>query len=347
MEKKLRLGVAYPLQINHHTRQDLINIKNSNINSILFAVSEDQLKYNLQGVIDTLNEAKKHFEYVSLDFWAMGGIFGGEASSNFIQLFPEESQKFNKQNTSEGAVCPQSKLFLEYFFNLIKTMIKSTKIDEIFIDEPHWPTRRDENRKIDENTYSCFCKICKHDYFVKFKHEMPITKNDINWNNFIKYRQDVMLNFLKKIVSEVKKYKNIDTKDVNVNVCIHPKNNWIYGSPNIEDITKIKEVDIISIDPYHFKFNENEGYKYVKIQIENAQKISEKYKKSLQVWVQGFKVPKNRESEINKIIHLIHNEGICDIQFWSYGNCAFSSIISDNPNKTWLELTKTYEELLK
>lgn len=345
MKQTIKLGVAYPLQINHHTLDDLALIKKSGINSILFAVSEDQLEYNLQGVINILNEAKKHFDYVSLDFWAFGGIFGGEASSNFVQKFPYESQKFNKEKSSEGAVCPQSKLFLKHYFNLIKLMVESTKIDEIFIDEPHWPTNRDKNRKIDDTTYSCFCDVCKKNYFKIYKQEMPTKKSDKNFNNFIQYRQNVMLNFLKKIIKCIKKYDNLKKQKVNVNVCIHPKNNWIYGTPKIEDITKIKEVDIVSIDPYHFKFEYEEGYEYVTNQVNKIQEITKKYNKKNQVWVQGFKVPKNREHEINKIIQLIYKKGIRDIQFWSYGNSAFSIIKSHNTDKTWKELTQTYTQI--
>ncbi len=341
MEKKLKLGVAYPLQITCHLESDFAKIKKAGANSILLAVNEDSLAYNFEGIKNAVDCAKRVFDYVSFNFWAMGGIFGGEASSYFLQRNPQESQIFNVFRGAEGAVCPQSKIFRDYFFNLIRDIVEQTEVDEIFIDEPHWPTFRGEGRKVDDSVFSCSCDKCKARFLKETGFDIPSEKNGDHWNKFISYRSKVMMEFLNDIVAEI---KSCD-KDIVVNLCIHPKDNWVYGSPKLEDVFKISGVDVVSIDPYHFKYDCDEGRKYVVEQVRNVLGMIKRNEKRVQVWVQGFKVPGGREKEVYEIIDAIYSEGIRDIQFWSYGNESFSEIISDDVDKVWEKLREAYSYL--
>jgi len=341
MVEKLLLGISYPLQITRHLKDDFEDIKNSGVNSILLAVSEDSLAYNFEGVKHAIKLAKEFFDYVSLNFWAMGGIFGGEASSYFLQRYSGEAQKFNISKGAEGAVCPQSKIFKKYFFDLIKRIIEETEVDEIFIDEPHWPTFRGKMRKIDDSIFSCICEKCRKRFFEENGFNIPLNEAEKGWSEFVLYRKKIMMEFLKDIVKNIKSC----ARDVNVNLCIHPKDNWVYGSPKLEDVIAIKGVDIISIDPYHFKFKREEGKKYVLSQVRNILNVATKERKDVQVWIQGFKVPSGRESEVGEIVEMIHNEGVCNIQFWSYGNEAFSLIVSDDFKKVWDSLKRSYLKL--
>lgn len=344
MGEDLKLGVAYPLQIGHRLEEDLDEIKQAGVNNLLFAVSEDQLQFNLENVKKALNKSKERFEHVSLDFWAIGGIFGGEASSHFLQLNPSQSQVFNKENNVERAVCPQSKAFKEYFSYYIKEIVKNTSVDEIFIDEPHWPVLRDKNRRIDESVFSCLCDTCKNGYRKLYGEELPEVKEEVN-DKFKDYRKKIMFDFLKEITTKVKNQENIEGRKVNVNICIHPKDNWIYGSPSVESIAGI--ADVISIDPYHFKYTFEEGMKYIRSHTAEAINIASEHNKELQVWVQGFKVPKDREFEVKETVELLYNLGVKNIQFWSYGNSAYSSIQSDDVERVWSYLKESYTQLVK
>lgn len=341
MVEKLKLGVSYPLQINRHLEDDFEEIKNSGVNSILLAISEDSLAYNLEGVKRSVDYAKEVFDYVSFNFWAMGGIFGGEASSYFLQRFPSESQMFNVSKGAEGAVCPQSKLFRDYYFGFVKDIVENTKVDEIFIDEPHWPTFRGENRKIDDSVFSCSCLRCKKRFFEESGFEIPVDKSGEGWDEFVVYRGKIMMEFLCDIVKAVKSCK----RNVAVNLCVHPKNNWVYGSPKLEDVFGIEGVDVVSIDPYHFKYSAEEGRSYVLSQVRDILEMAKGSEKKVQVWVQGFKVPGGREDEVGEIVRLIYNEGVRDIQFWSYGNEAFSCIGCNDAEKVWQSLRKAYFEI--
>lgn len=345
MVEKLKLGISYPLQINRHLESDFREIKASGVNSVLLAVSEDSLGYNLEGVKNAVDYAKEIFDYVSFNFWAMGGIFGGEASSYFLQRYPQESQVFNVSKGAEGAVCPQSELFRDYFFGLVKEIIEGTKVDEIFIDEPHWPTFRSEGRKIDDSVFSCSCDKCRERFFTESGFEIPSKKGGANWDEFVAYRGKVMMEFLRDIVDAVKSCRNSDGKEVMVNLCVHPKDNWVYGSPKLEDVFSIKGVTIVSIDPYHFKYDYEKGREYVVSQVRDILEMAEGSGKRVQVWVQGFKVPGGREAEIGEMIRLIYEEGVRDIQFWSYGNEAFSCIGCDDGEKVWDSLRETYLEI--
>jgi len=103
---------------------------------------------------------------------------------------------------------------------------------------------------------------------------------------------------------------------------------------------KIKGVDIVSIDPYHFKFDFEKGRDYVVFQVRDVLRLAGESR--VQVWVQGFKVPGGREEEIGEMIRLIYDEGVRDIQFWSYGNESFSAIGCDDVEKVWGSLRKGY-----
>lgn len=338
MAEKLKLGVSYPLQINRHLKDDFAEIRGSGANSIMLAVSEDQLAYNFDGVKEAVDYAKEIFDYVSFNFWAMGGIFGGEASSYFLQRYPQESQVFNISKGAEGAVCPQSKLFRDYYFGLIRRIINETKVDEVFIDEPHWPTFRGEGRKIDDSVFSCSCDKCRKGFLEESGLEVPSEKGGGAWEEFVAYRGRIMMKFLRDVVNVIES----GDREVVVNLCVHPKDNWVYGSPKLDDIFDMKDIDIVSIDPYHFKFDHEKGRDYV---VSQTRDILKRSGKRVQVWVQGFKIPGGRENEVGEMVRLIHDEGVRDIQFWSYGNEAFSEIGCDDGKKVWDSLRDAYEEL--
>ncbi len=345
MVEKLKLGVSYPLQVSRHLESDFKEIKDSGANSILLAVSEDSLGYNFEGIVKAVDCAKEVFDYVSFNFWAMGGIFGGEASSYFLQRYPQESQAFNILKGAEGAVCPQSKSFRDYFFSLIREVIGKTKVDEVFIDEPHWPTFRGDGRKIDDSVFSCSCDRCQKGFFEKSGFGIPVEKDGEGWDEFVAYRSKVMMDFLRDVVDVIKSCRNSIGKEVLVNLCAHSKDNWVYGSPKLEDVFDIEGVDVVSIDPYHFKYDCEKGKQYVLSQVQDILRMTDGNGKRVQVWVQGFRVPKGRESEIIKIVRMIYEEGVRDIQFWSYGNEAFSSIWCDDIEKVWENLRCVYLEV--
>ncbi|NUN23470.1 MAG: hypothetical protein HUU09_08365, partial [Candidatus Jettenia caeni] len=71
--------------------------------------------------------------------------------------------------------------------------------------------------------------------------------------------------------------------------------------------------------------------------------LSKKYNKEPQIWIQGYRVPANREDEITTAIDVAYNSGIRNIATWSFeGTDCMTYVRSERPEVVWHNVRNAY-----
>lgn len=133
----MRKGVSYfGNRYIHHFQRDLEEMKEHGCNAILHTFSENDLLFYLDTLIEMMNLSHQANFQTYIGSWGVGGVFGGEAFSQFVMKNPASCQvRLDKKPAP--AACLNDFLFRDF----MKTWIDAAASlggDYLFWDEPHF-----------------------------------------------------------------------------------------------------------------------------------------------------------------------------------------------------------------
>lgn len=315
----MRYGVSYfGNRILKHVEEDMKELKEIGFDVIVHTFSENDHKFYFRTMKDIVKLTKDLGMEVWIDPWGVGGIFGGEAFSNFLIENPSEWQITNR-GRAVGSACFNSPKFREYMKRWLEAAVE-TGADAVFWDEPHFHILKDFPKE-----WTCRCERCREKYKETYGHDMPEEFTEEVSN----FRNETIKDFFEEVLSYSKK---LGMKNV---ICFLPFESELFGLKDYESIAKIENVDNIGSDPYWmaFKLKMNP---FLKETTQKILKLSSKYGKENHIWLQAFKVPRGREEDIVKGAKILKKENVDTVLFWGVFACKhISSIAPDDPEKTW------------
>jgi hypothetical protein len=314
-----------------HARADFEDMLARNCNSVLIAASEDDIEYWYPNLVEIIEEAKNVGLRVWLNFWAFGGVFGGEPPSMFLHQNHSNRQITAESKMSVPAACINRKEFRDYFLTRVREVVSQTKTDGVFIDEPHfYPV-------FDMSEFTCTCDVCQTKYQEQVGAPMP-TEYDKSVRAF---REQSMHDFLVDICKTVKQAR----KGAETCVCVIPETMESMGTPDWDRIASIREVDMFSTDPYFSVFGEERPWalEVAKRTIDTARK----YRKRSQLWLQMFRLPSGQEKAVASLVPEYAKLGVDSIFGWCYLANKGTTIASDEPELLWDLVTQEYKKLRK
>ena len=314
----VKIGVSlYGFSHKSNIKENLIDISSIGFDTVVLAVSENDLKHFERNVSYSVRIAKERGLEVFIDLWGFGSSFGGEAASHFLAEHPESRQVTNKGKYVPMA-CLSNDLFRRYLLGAIKDLSKS-RPNGFFFDEPHFFYDKLKGE------YACLCGDCKK-FFFKRNGRKIISKKDL-WNN----KNEIILETISMLT------KKADSFGIKSSVCIFPKERD--NSYSWNDICKISSVDIFGVDPY---WNDPYWKRFFQKKPEFAGKIAREVAKlsningkESEIWIQAFGIPSRKESEIEKAVKSVLATDVDRIMFWTYKCGDGSSVSSENPEKCW------------
>jgi len=315
----MRYGVSYfGNRILKHVEEDMKELKEIGFDVIVHTFSENDHKFYFRTMKDIVKLTKDLGMEVWIDPWGVGGIFGGEAFSNFLIENPSEWQITNR-GRAVGSACFNSPKFREYMKRWLEAAVE-TGADAVFWDEPHFHILKDFPKE-----WTCRCERCREKFKETYGHDMPEEFTEEVSN----FRNETIKDFFEEVLSYSKK---LGMKNV---ICFLPFESELFGLKDYESIAKIENVDNIGSDPYWmaFKLKMNP---FLKETTQKILKLSSKYGKENHIWLQAFKVPRGREEDIVKGAKILKKENVDTVLFWGVFACKhISSIAPDDPEKTW------------
>lgn len=336
----MKLGTSYfGSRILRHVREDMEKMINDGCNFVVHTMSEYDVTYHPENMIDIVKVSKDLGLSVFLDPWGVGRVFGGESFSTFVKQYPDSRQKisFAEGGIRVNKACLNSWIFKDKMLDWIELAAK-TGADGVFWDEPHlFYGELNELFGKTRTIWGCMCSTCKDIFKNQYGYEMPLDFTE----EIMVFRQNTILNFLEYLTdaSSGKGLKNA--------VCVFPSDEPKYGIYQWESVVKMKNIDIFGSDPYWLCYGKdvNDFVESISNKVVN---LCRKFNKEPQIWIQGFRVPEGREGEVSTAIKVAFDSGVRNIATWCFeAGACMSYISSDRPEMVWDIISKKYKELQK
>jgi hypothetical protein len=326
----IKKGISYfgNRHLNHF-RKDLSEIKSFSFNYIIHTFSENDLRYFGKTLRDFVQLSKDEGLEVYIDPWGVGKIFGGEAFSEFVAKYPQECQVLNS-GERVAAACPNRKAFKNFMFEWVD---KACELggDVIFWDEPHYYLNSTLaiQHPLTYKKWACRCTVCLEKFKMQFGYEMG---NGLTQDVF-QFRQTCLLDFLKSLSGRVHDH-GLRNAACLIPVPL-PKVSRILGIEDWRFLANLKEIDILSTDPYWSLLGVSVE-KFVGSFSKTIVDLATEFGKESEVWIQAFKIPKEREKEVLEAIQIASSFKPSRMAVWSYqATACMSELACENSERVW------------
>jgi hypothetical protein len=326
----IKTGISYfGVRNPKHVATDIDDMKSHGVTFVVHTFSENDHQYYLETMKEIVTITREKGMEVYLDPWGVGRVFGGEAYSRFV-MFNRRARQILSDGIEAPAACPNHPQFVSYMEEWIEA-VHYTGANGIFWDEPHFfrpweiPERRD--------TWSCKCDICRGLFYREFGYEMPEDENG-DVRSFKRMS-------LKKFLFHLSKYSK--EKGLSNILCLLPD---LERDLEWEEFFSIEHIDTVGTDPYWRHIKEGDFEDYIGKFSQLVHRLSNKYGKEGQIWIQAFDIKGGEEWKIEEAIKIAYRCGIRNFAAWSYWGTGYMSYIkSDNPDLVWEVIGKVYTKL--
>ncbi len=324
-----KFGVSYfGNRFPSHAREDFKRIATS-CDYIVHTVNETDLTYHKAVLARLFADSRKAGLEVWVDPWGLGGVFGGEASSQFL-LDHRKSWQIMSDGRFVPAACPNRAEFRSYVKEWVLS-VRDMGGQVIFWDEPHVAFDFESEW---EGVFSCFCEQC-HELF---KRKYGAVKLPDRLNDQVReFRRETMRSFLNDAMGFAK------SKGLKNALCLYAFKGHAEYDQLWKGAAALPDLDIFGCDPYwrwrskrDVKPHMEEFSKYV---VEHA--VANK--KGSQVWIQAMRLPSGTEHEIGHAVEAAVKQGVTHVAAWSYdGGELLDTVLSERPQLVWEEVERAY-----
>lgn len=333
---RMKLGTSYfGSRILRHVREDMAKMADDGCNFVVHTMSEHDVAYHAGTMVDVVKASHEAGLEVLLDPWGIGRVFGGESFSHFINAYPQCRQRlsFPEGEIKISKACLNTKTFKDVMLAWIELAAK-TGAEGVFWDEPHLffgeftPLFGDKKRDV----WGCTCKTCEDLFKETHGYEMPMDFTD----DVKAFRQMTIVRFLEFLANAAAK------KGLKNAVCLFPTTDPRYGVYEWEKVAMIASMDIFGSDPYWYGYKQD-VVEFVGSVSRDVFALSKKHHKEPQIWIQGYRVPENREAEILTAVDVAYHAGIRNIATWSFeGTDCMTYVRSERPDVVWQHVRTAY-----
>ncbi|MEI8176292.1 MAG: hypothetical protein WCG78_05445 [Candidatus Omnitrophota bacterium] len=359
----LKTGVSYfGSRIARHVRADMRDIARHGCTFVVHTYSElDQEFY--QGTMSEISDLSRAAGLeVWVDPWAVGGVFGGESYSKFVAVHLDARQ-ISAKGVSLPAACLNNARFIDFMYAWIRSALEFSP-DVFFWDEPHFYLYPLDLMRKDPSMWACRCAVCRKKFKKQFSYGMPALLND----DIRCFKEDSIIAFLKTMCDYVKEcgiagdspvisHQSPEKSEkrgvgrarrrVNNALCFLPFKGSLAGIIDWSKAARIPSLDIIGTDPY-WKTGEKDVARLVGRASKRVYALSSRYGKEAQIWIMNLRIKKGTEKDISVAVKTAYDAGVRNIAAWSYrGTGCMSYLASDDPEKVWGTLGRTYISLKK
>ena len=311
----MKFGVSYfGNRIPEHVQSDMLLLRTIGFDFVVHTYSENDFEFYEKTVHDIVGITKEEDLEVWLDPWGVGGFFGGEAYTAWVQRYPKICQ-IDSIFEKVPAACPNN----EKFRKLIKTWIKSAAksgADFAFWDEPHFYRHFSKG-----GVWCCRCPSCVKKYKETYEENFPMKRS----SRIDFFKMESITDFLAFATKEAEK------EGLRNAVCLLPEAEEGF----LTKVASLPSLEIIGTDPYGVLFGKPLEA-FVKEQTRKMMRCAEKFGKRVQIWTQAFKVPHEKHDEVVRAMDIPLKMGVDSIAVWGYKACKhISSIACEAPDELW------------
>lgn len=302
-----------------HMADELDQWRNKGASFVVFTYSENDLLFYKEAISSAFALAHGLRLVVWADPWGVGGIFSGETPSWFLLYHPEVWQ-VRADGIRVPHACPNAPRTLEFLHEWIDA-VAAAGVEWVLWDEPHWYTPGVSYwpEKDKTSLLTCYCRHCRERFRTQFHRDMPEQEDE----DMETFRHDSMRSLLAKVTGYAA------SKGLKNAVCWAPPEQLV-TSLQIEEILALESVDKLAIDPYWFTIGRNVQDFFVPI-VQHAVELCEDKGKPLQVWLQGFRVPRGCEEELLEAAEILARFRVQEVAIWHHQ--WMSALLPEDPQQ--------------
>ena len=329
----MQFGVSYfGVRNPRHVERDLDDIRRLGFDYVVFTMSENDHCFYREVMARCVGLAHQRGLKAHIDPWGVCGVFGGEAFSD-RGAWDIEAQQRRSDGRPLPKLCPNSDELRAYLHEWIKTVAEVLQADAIFWDEPHFYLPYGAARQ--QGLWSCCCHCCTDRFEAAYQHRLPTQET----SEVRQFKQDSIVALINEstAVAATHGLKNI--------VCVLPDHDQPDAlQAKFDRFAANPHLDVLATDPYpifHSKpIATTERFCHALLD------ACQRYGKTAQLWIQGFRVAAGQEPLLGDEMQLIAGTGIEDMATWSYLATAYmSSHTCVDPDRVWAVFTHRMQDL--
>ncbi|CAN5615502.1 hypothetical protein BH23CHL5_BH23CHL5_13490 [soil metagenome] len=329
-----RLGLSYfGNRYLDHAKVDIAAIAATGAEIIDHVMDEADLRWNPETIKDLVAASKKHGLETWLAPWGLGGAFGGEAASYAVMEAPAQCQRDNLGNYLP-ALCLNQPAYGSLMTRWLDAAA-AAQVDVVTWDEPHLflppPTSAD-------GRWACRCETCQTRFRNSFDRSMPEV-----WDEDIAaFCQDVVGESLDTLIREATR-RGIDSAVIFAPEDAHGDRGW-------REIAAMRGVRYFGISPYWVLAGipEDVFEPWLRNWCKRVAAATQDQTVQSLTWIQAFSVPAGRETEIERGMEIMQEEGIDVVCAWSFRACESMSLLTpDNPQLVWESVQRGFAKIRK
>lgn len=326
-------GVSYfGVRNPQHFQRDLDDIVRLGFTYVVFTFSENDHRFYQGSVAECVRLTRERGLRACVDPWGVGGMFGGEAFTE-RGAWDLEGQQRRSDGRSLPLLCPNSDEARAYLSRWIDTVADVLQADAIFWDEPHFYLPFGAARA--QGLWACCCARCKERFAAAYDKPFPCRET----SDVRQVKQAAVADLLGDMttVAGEKGLRNIVCLLTDPDTLDDLESKW-------QPYAAMAHIDVLAADPYPLWHGRDVAT--TRVFCEALQRLGRRYGKATQMWVQGFRVPRDAAPLLGREMRLMAACGMRDIAIWSYLATAYmSSHVCAQPEQVWRVFTQTMAEL--
>lgn len=317
----------------HNFERDLDDIRTHNCTYIVHCASENEMVFARKRTAQFFKMTRDAGLGCWANPWSVLGLFGGEQFSAFVPRNPDACQILSTGQRAPAACpsAPETRATMKLWID----MAVDFGADTVFWDEPHiYIPDWDDLHFAPDDAFACFCPRCRASFQARFGQRLP----NLLTSEMRLHRDDLMVDFLSEMIGYA------HDKGVKNAITLLPDEYEVRESLPWKKIADIRGLDIFGTDPYWYLHDKN-CEAFVSEQMQKTMSVCEPHGLTPHFWAQGFGIPAGREHELETGFTLAVAHGAQSIAIWGMrGNSAWDGA-SDDPEKAWDVVGKTFGKL--
>jgi len=311
----VKLGIAYiGAFLPEHLRLDLADIRAIGCDELLITLAENDF-HILQGKVRFAPAIAHDLGLrILANFWGFACAFGGGRVSRLLTDNPDV-WLVGRDGSRTGIGCTNHPALLQRAREMVDTCV-AAGYDGFFWDEP--------------TVQDCYCRHCREEYLKTFGGDLlQAAPGQV---------QAFRLHSITRYVRAMSEYVKAQRADLETSTCVMPIDHAAW-----EPTAQIAALDTFGTDPYWECMNH--PVEWVSESTREALAVCRRYGKRSLMWLQGWRLPRGREEEIEQAGRLIAAEHPDALYTWAYKASLGTNETSQDPERAWEVIVRTYRAL--
>jgi hypothetical protein len=325
-------GIAYFVRNRRPdvARADMEEIKAAGCSYVVHFFTEFDQVFFKQSVAEIVQVTKEAGLQVYIDPWSLGGFICTKYTL-FPLDHPEACQVWSDGRPLMQA-CPNHPAFRDYMRRWLDDVVEIGG-EVVFWDEPHLAVQKDEVGRVAR--WACRCEKCQALFAQHYGKEMPVELT----REVMAFRQETLVRFFDWVTQEAK------ARGLKNCICLLSQEHGEDGFGDWSRIAALPAIDIFGTDPYWYN-REIDLEAHVRHFSNKAVSLAHAYGKTPQIWLQGFRVPRGLEGQIEQAAAIACEAGVTNLAVWVDKYGTGDNNRSDDPEAVW-EITKRLFQRLR